>query len=283
MGRRKVYTEEELREHKLAYAKAYRKTPRGRCVKREQERRRKSRKRQRAKLQRIYAPDYICPLIKYADKVASKEAWIRQMAEYTRLREVKAAERQRQLDEQAAAIAAKETRRQRAKEAREAAGQAKLAEKEAKRFERERQRAEYLLPENVEARAAEKRRKACESARRRKDETYAKIKADPGKYLDLLFGNAIRSSLRKRKSNKRGRAWQSVVGYTLDELKARIEPLFQPGMTWDNYGDWHIDHRIPKAAFDYASPEDPGFKECWALENLQPLWAAENWSKHARI
>lgn len=31
-----------------------------------------------------------------------------------------------------------------------------------------------------------------------------------------------------------------------------------------------------------ATPDDPEFRECWALSNLQPLWAKDNMSKHAR-
>jgi len=42
---------------------------------------------------------------------------------------------------------------------------------------------------------------------------------------------------------------------------------------------WHIDHIRPISAFSFTVPEDPEFKECWALNNLQPLWAFDNLSK----
>jgi hypothetical protein len=52
-------------------------------------------------------------------------------------------------------------------------------------------------------------------------------------------------------------------------------------MTWDNYGvfGWHIDHVRPKASFNFTSPDDEEFKQCWALENLQPLWWKDNITK----
>jgi 5-methylcytosine-specific restriction endonuclease McrA len=54
-------------------------------------------------------------------------------------------------------------------------------------------------------------------------------------------------------------------------------------MSWDNCNEWHIDHIIPKAAFNYEKPEDIDFKKCWALKNLQPLWAKENHEKKDKL
>ena len=54
-------------------------------------------------------------------------------------------------------------------------------------------------------------------------------------------------------------------------------------MTWQNYGEWHLDHIHPRAAHCYENSDDPDFKRCWALENLQPLWASENKIKSAKI
>jgi hypothetical protein len=51
-------------------------------------------------------------------------------------------------------------------------------------------------------------------------------------------------------------------------------------MSWENHGTvWHIDHIIPKSVFNYTDAEHIDFKRCWALKNLQPLWAGENMSK----
>ena len=40
-------------------------------------------------------------------------------------------------------------------------------------------------------------------------------------------------------------------------------------MSWDNYGEWHIDHIKPLTLFDDNTP----IHVVNALSNLQPLWA----------
>lgn len=61
-----------------------------------------------------------------------------------------------------------------------------------------------------------------------------------------------------------------------------MESQFRNGMKWNNMGAWHIDHIVPKSRFHYEKPEDPEFKVCWGLANLQPLWAKDNLSKRDR-
>ena len=46
---------------------------------------------------------------------------------------------------------------------------------------------------------------------------------------------------------------------------------------------YHIDHIRPVSSFYFTKIEDKEFKECWALSNLQPLWASENCSKGANF
>lgn len=83
---------------------------------------------------------------------------------------------------------------------------------------------------------------------------------------------------------KAGRKWESLVGYTVADLMVHLEKQFQEGMSWENYGPvWHVDHYIPKSAFNYSQPEHIDFKRCWALPNLRPLWAADNIKKHAKV
>jgi len=100
--------------------------------------------------------------------------------------------------------------------------------------------------------------------------------------LNNNIANSIRSSL---KSNKNGGHWESIIGYTLIDLKKHLEKQFKEGMTWQNYGrnGWHIDHRIPISIFNIKGIKSKGFKQCWALENLQPLWEFDNISKHNKL
>jgi hypothetical protein len=109
---------------------------------------------------------------------------------------------------------------------------------------------------------------------------YTKIRSTALGKLNHRLSVGVRQSLRK---NKSGWHWELLVGYTLAELKAHLEEQFTAGMTWENIGQWHIDHKIPKAAFNFETPDDIDFKRCWGLKNLQPLWAKENFKKRDKL
>jgi hypothetical protein len=94
------------------------------------------------------------------------------------------------------------------------------------------------------------------------------------------MGMGIRKSLHK---NKGGYHWESLVNYTVHDLRAHMESLFTGGMSWGNMGEWHIDHIIPVSFFIFDKPEDQEFQYCWSLDNLQPLWGKQNMSKSDKI
>jgi len=71
-----------------------------------------------------------------------------------------------------------------------------------------------------------------------------------------------------------------LLGCTGIELKEYLEKQFQPGMTHENYGEWHIDHIRPIASFDLSDPKQE--QACFHYTNLQPLWAQHNLSKGAK-
>lgn len=100
--------------------------------------------------------------------------------------------------------------------------------------------------------------------------------------LDHRMSVAVGMAL---KGNKSGRAWEAIVGYSLNELKRHLETTFAPGMNWDRFmaGQIHIEHIIPKALFNYSDPSDKEFKQCWALTNLRPFWKLPNLSKGKKI
>ena len=60
-----------------------------------------------------------------------------------------------------------------------------------------------------------------------------------------------------------------LLGYSAIDLKNHLSSLFTEGMSWDNYGEWHIDHKKPVSSFDKNTP----MNVVNALSNLQPLWA----------
>ena len=137
------------------------------------------------------------------------------------------------------------------------------------------------------------RRKSLESAMRRVINQKQKFQASE---LDRLIKTA-NSVVKKRKRHIQARlmrilrrrfqkafryganyskTMRRLVGCSLDELRRHLEGLWQPGMTWQNYGfeGWHIDHRKPCASFDLR--EESQRRECFHYSNLQPLWAKQN-------
>jgi hypothetical protein len=95
--------------------------------------------------------------------------------------------------------------------------------------------------------------------------------------INFRFRAAIRRALN---GGKRGRKWESLVGYTLADLMAHLERQFLKGMTWNNRGEWEIDHVVPLALFHFDSAEHPDFRAAWALSNLRPIWADDNRKKN---
>lgn len=106
-----------------------------------------------------------------------------------------------------------------------------------------------------------------------------KLRSTPKGAIDGRMGSAIWAALKR---NKAGRQWEGLVGYTLSTLMAHLERQFEAGMGWHNIGEWHIDHRLPRSMFNYETERDPDFKACWALTNLQPMWARDNLVKNDR-
>jgi hypothetical protein len=100
--------------------------------------------------------------------------------------------------------------------------------------------------------------------------------------LDFKMRNNLRSRIRaalKYQSASKDLGTAKLVGCTMLELRAHLERQFKDGMTWDNHGDWHIDHIKPCVSFDLTDPEQQ--RECFHYTNLQPLWAEDNRRKGA--
>jgi len=126
-----------------------------------------------------------------------------------------------------------------------------------------------------------KTEKGIETIKKISRDNVTKRRNDPKAKINHRFSSAILKSIRR---NKAGYHWEDLLGFTLKNLMDHLGKQFEQGMTWDNYGkQWHIDHKIPIAAFNYEKFTDIDFQKCWSLENLQPLWATENLCKQDRI
>jgi len=108
------------------------------------------------------------------------------------------------------------------------------------------------------------------------------VMSEPMRKIKRRMGKAIWEALRGRKD---GIGWETWVGYTVKDLMEHLESLFTKGMTWENYGmkGWHVDHKVPVVAFDFANTDSDEFRLCWSLENLQPLWLKDNLEKNSKI
>lgn len=132
-------------------------------------------------------------------------------------------------------------------------------------------------PEKLAARWAKYARR--ESYQARKRERRRHLRETVAGRLNHRMSRGVWESL---KHGKTGRSWRELVGYDVEELRAHLEARFLPGMTWENMGEWHIDHVRPLASFSFSGPADDDFRAAWALTNLQPLWAIDNLRKGAR-
>jgi hypothetical protein len=103
--------------------------------------------------------------------------------------------------------------------------------------------------------------------------------------LDYRLHNYISAAIR-RAIKKNRKSTFDILGYSVDDLRRHLESLFQPGMSWQNYGTrWHIDHVIPRSWFNLGaenSLNETELKLCWSLRNLQPMWMNNNLEKKDR-
>jgi hypothetical protein len=106
--------------------------------------------------------------------------------------------------------------------------------------------------------------------------TSKRYASDPIFKLKINQRSRVRAILKNQKSLRTN----DLLGCSFDELKNHIESMFLDGMSWDNMGQWHIDHIIPLAAFNLENEEAQ--KIAFNYKNLQPLWAIDNLKKGAK-
>ena len=72
---------------------------------------------------------------------------------------------------------------------------------------------------------------------------------------------------------------KELLGCNYNTLKEHLEEQFTGGMSWDNQGEWHIDHIIPLSS---ANNKEELY-QLFHYKNLQPLWAKDNLSKGKKL
>ncbi len=144
-----------------------------------------------------------------------------------------------------------------------------------------------MYKQQYHATEAGRRKDAEYAAKRRKRRDYKDWRS---RYMRERYKNDIQFRLARLISGRLNKMLRGIytsqslseyLGCSFEELKQYLETRFESGMSWENHGEWHIDHVIPLASVDLTNPKE--LARVCHYSNLQPLWADENIRKGANI
>ena len=107
---------------------------------------------------------------------------------------------------------------------------------------------------------------------------HARSRSDPSFRIGNLLRRRLHESIVRDDGNCR---YADLIGIGNALVRLWIEFQWEPGMSWDNHGEWHIDHVLPIARFDLVDPAHRAV--CFAWTNLSPLWKPDNIRKSSSI
>ena len=129
-----------------------------------------------------------------------------------------------------------------------------------------------------------KRTRQTYEERRAKDTKYMRKymrerrQNDPSFRILHNLRNRLRNAL---KGKSKSAQTVKLLGISVEGCRQHIEAQFLEGMSWDNYGQWHIDHIVPCDSFNLNDAQQQ--RLMCHYTNLQPLWGPENIRKGAVI
>lgn len=97
---------------------------------------------------------------------------------------------------------------------------------------------------------------------------------DPLFKLRTNIASLIRCSMQRGGFSKSTKT-AALLGCDFEFFQLYIEEQFQEGMSWENNGEWHYDHKIPCS----AATDEVELIALQHFSNFQPMWGAENLSK----
>jgi hypothetical protein len=117
-------------------------------------------------------------------------------------------------------------------------------------------------------------------AERLKQYNKKRLKTDPiykfkSNVRSLIYHSFKRGNNNFRKNTKT----EQILGCKIEEFRKYIQAKFKKGMSFDNHGQWHLDHIVP---LSIAATEEEIIK-LNHYTNFQPLWAEDNLSKSDKI
>ncbi len=120
--------------------------------------------------------------------------------------------------------------------------------------------------------------------KRKREYRKERYHSDPNFRMTICLRSRIYEAI---KDNTKSGSTLDLLGCSVDFLKEHLKNKFKPHkitgkkMSFDNYGEWEIDHRLPCSSFDMTDPEEQ--RKCFHYTNLQPLWAEDNLEKSDKI
>jgi len=133
--------------------------------------------------------------------------------------------------------------------------------------------------ESIIKKSAEYVENNLSAVRARQRKWYAeRRKRDPVFAMALNCRSLVQHAFKSKGLTKDSKTMH-LLGCSWSELAVHFEKQFTKGMTWENKGEWHIDHITPissaKTKQDIISLSHH--------TNLRPIWAHENISKSDRM
>lgn len=110
---------------------------------------------------------------------------------------------------------------------------------------------------------------------------YQQVQNDPVRKSKDAIRKLLLSSFKVRniKKSKLCMRSEEILGCSFEFFKKHIETQFQQGMSWNNHGDWHLDHKVPL----YVAKTIEELIKLNHWTNFQPLWAIENLEKNSKM
>jgi hypothetical protein len=112
------------------------------------------------------------------------------------------------------------------------------------------------------------------------------LEKNPSLKIRARLRTRIRNAIYNNPGNVRQRVRKAhktteLLGCTIQFFKDYIQQRFTTGMSWSNYGLWHLDHVLPCDGFDLSKVREQ--RKCFHYSNLQPLWGTENIVKSNKV
>ena len=128
-----------------------------------------------------------------------------------------------------------------------------------------------------------KRYDASQKGLAAKERKIQKRRDDPAAKLQNVVGIKMRKMLKGERTESVTLSKYSNLS-TGESLRAHLESLFEPGMSFENYGygpdKWNVGHRIARAMYTETTDD---MKRCWHSKNLFPQWQNQNFALKAKL